>query len=141
MRNGPLLKYYCSSCGKILSESSRQVQKEQLKEECPSCGALLSSTLQNMKLSPPLSQLQQGVTSSPPHQTHEYLSVEFQTAYSQIQDFDIRFVFDIKKIDSLANPCISKSGIPFCVCSVFCVHHLLSYHTYHISIVWQAYHQ
>jgi hypothetical protein len=54
-----------------------------------------------MKLSSPLSQLQQGVTSSPPHQTHEYLSVEFQTAYSQIQDFDIRFAFDIKKIDSI----------------------------------------
>jgi DNA-directed RNA polymerase subunit RPC12/RpoP len=101
MRNGPLLQYYCASCGKILSESSTQVQKEQLKEECPSCGALLSSTLQNMKLSSPLSQLQQGITSSPAHQTHEHLSVEFQTAYKQIQDLGIRFAFDIKKIDLL----------------------------------------
>jgi hypothetical protein len=100
MRNGPLLQYYCSSCGKILSESSTQVQREHLKEECPSCGALLSSTLQNMKLSSPLSQLQQGVTSSPAHQTPEYISVNFQTAYRQIQDFGIRFAFDIEKIDS-----------------------------------------
>jgi DNA-directed RNA polymerase subunit RPC12/RpoP len=101
MRNEPLLQYYCSSCGKILSESSTQIQKEQLKEECPSCGALLSNTLQNMKLSSPLSQLQQSVTSDPIHQPIEHLSVEFQTAYRQIQDLGIRFAFDIEKIDLL----------------------------------------
>jgi hypothetical protein len=101
MRNVPLLQYYCSSCGKILSESSTQVQREHLKEECPSCGALLSNTLQNMILSSPLSRLQQSVTSDPLHQPHQRLSVEFKTAYSQIQDLDIRFAFDIEKIDSL----------------------------------------
>jgi hypothetical protein len=54
-----------------------------------------------MKLSSPLSQLQQSVTSDPVHQPHQRLSVEFKTAYKQIQDLDIRFGFDIEKIDSL----------------------------------------
>ena len=35
----------------------------------------------------------------------------------------------------------SKNGIPFCVYSVFYVHHPLLYHIYHISIVGQAYHK
>jgi predicted RNA-binding Zn-ribbon protein involved in translation (DUF1610 family) len=100
MRNEPLLQFYCSSCGKILSESSAQVQKEQLKEECPSCGALLSDTLQNMDLYSSLSYSQQ-VTNEPTLQPLEHLSVEFQTAYKQIQDLSIRFAFDIEKIDSL----------------------------------------
>ena len=99
MRNGPLLQYYCSSCGKILSESSTQVQKEQIKEECPVCGALLSDTLQNMNLDSSLSHSQQ-VTNEPTHQPLEHLPVEFKTAYRQIQDLDIRFAFDIEKIDS-----------------------------------------
>jgi hypothetical protein len=101
MRNGPLLQYYCSSCGKILNESSTQaVQKEHLIEECPGCGALLSSTLQNMELSPPLSQSQQIPIDLAPKSV-EHLSVDFQTAHRQIQDLSIRFAFDIKKIDSL----------------------------------------
>jgi DNA-directed RNA polymerase subunit RPC12/RpoP len=101
MRNGPLLQYYCSSCGKILNESSTQaVQKEHLIEECPGCGALLSSTLQNMELSPPLSQSQQIPIDLTP-KTIKHLLVEFQTAHRQIQDLSIRFAFDIKKIDSL----------------------------------------
>ena len=101
MRNGPLLQYYCSSCGKILNESSTlAVQKEQLIEECPVCGALLSSTLQNMELSPPLSQSQH-VLGDPTPKPVEHLSVVFQTAYRQIQDLSIRLAFDIKKIDSL----------------------------------------
>jgi hypothetical protein len=100
MRNGTLLQYYCSSCGKVLSESSTHVQKEELKEECPVCGALLSDTLQNMKLSPLLSRSQQ-VTSNPTPKPVDHLSVDLQTAYRQIQDFGIRFAFDIKKIDSL----------------------------------------
>jgi DNA-directed RNA polymerase subunit RPC12/RpoP len=101
MRNGPLLQYYCSSCGKILNESSTlDVQKEQLKEECPSCGALLSNTLQNTELSPPLSHSQQ-VTSDLTSKSVEHLSVDFQTAFRQIQDLNIRFAFDIEKIDSI----------------------------------------
>jgi hypothetical protein len=101
MRNGPLLQYYCSSCGKILNESSTQaVQKEHLIEECPGCGALLSSTLQNMELSPPLSQSQQIPIDLTP-KTIKHLLVDFQTAHRQIQDLSIRFGFDIKKIDSL----------------------------------------
>ena len=101
MRNGPLLQYYCSSCGKILNESSTlTIQKEDLREECPSCGAVLSSTLQNQELFPPLSQSQQ-VSSDLTSKSVEHLSVDFQTAFRQIQDLNIRFAFDIEKIDSL----------------------------------------
>ena len=103
MRNGPLLQYYCSSCGKILNESSTlTIQKEQVKEECPSCGALLSSTLQNTELFPPLSQSRQVPSDLTPKPV-EHRSVDFQTAYRQIQELSIRFAFDIKKIDSLLN--------------------------------------
>jgi DNA-directed RNA polymerase subunit RPC12/RpoP len=101
MRNGPLLQYYCSSCGKILNESSAlTIQKEELREECPSCGAVLSITLQNQELSLPLSQSQQ-MSSDLSSKSVEHLSVDFQTAFRQIQDLNIRFAFDIKKIDSL----------------------------------------
>jgi hypothetical protein len=76
------------------------IQKEELREECPSCGALLSTTLQNMKIFPPLSQSQQ-VHIDPTPKVVEHPSVDFQTAYRQIQDLSISFGFDIKKIDSL----------------------------------------
>ena len=76
------------------------IQKEQLREECPSCGALLSTTLQNMEIFPPLSQSQQ-ISSDPTPKLVEHLSVDFQTAYRQIQDLNNRFAFDIEKIDSL----------------------------------------
>jgi phage FluMu protein Com len=100
MRNGPLLQYYCSSCGKILNESSTlAVHKDELEEECPRCGALLSGTLQNMELISQLSQSQQANDFTP--KPVEHLSVDFQTAYRQIQDLSIRFAFDIKKLDSL----------------------------------------
>jgi hypothetical protein len=100
MRNGSILQYYCSSCGKILNESSSLVvQKEQLIEECPSCGTLLSNSLQNMELSTPLSQSQHVLGDLTPKSV-EPQSVDFQTAYRQIQDLSIRFAFDIKKIDS-----------------------------------------
>ena len=96
-----LLQYYCSSCGKILNESSTlTIQKEQVKEECPSCGDLLSSTLQNMEIFPPLTQSRQ-VPSDPTPKPVEHRSVDFQTAYRQIQDLNIRFAFDIEKIDSI----------------------------------------
>ena len=76
------------------------IQKDQLREECPTCGALLSTTLQNMEIFPPLSQSQQ-VSSDFASKSVEHLSVDFQTAYRQIQDLNNRFAFDIKKIDSL----------------------------------------
>jgi DNA-directed RNA polymerase subunit RPC12/RpoP len=50
MRIGPPLQYFCSSCDKILKNSTTlEVQSHQIKEEeeCPSCGALLLDTLQN----------------------------------------------------------------------------------------------
>ena len=101
MRNGSILQYYCSSCGKILNESSPlAVQKELLREECPGCGALLSSTLQNLELFPPLLQSQQ-VSSDLTPISVEHLSIGFQTAFRQIQDLNIRFAFDIEKIDSI----------------------------------------
>ena len=76
------------------------IQKEQLREECPSCGALLSTTLQNMEIFPPLSQSQQ-ISSDPTPKLVEHLSVDFQTGFRQIQDLNIRFAFDIERIDSL----------------------------------------
>jgi DNA-directed RNA polymerase subunit RPC12/RpoP len=53
MRIGPLLQYFCSSCGKILKDGTTlEIQNQQLKEEeCPSCGALLVDTLQNRTVS------------------------------------------------------------------------------------------
>jgi hypothetical protein len=100
MRNGSILQYYCSGCGKILNESSSLVvQKEQLIEECPSCGALLSNSLQNMELSTPLSQSQQ-VLGDLTLKSVEPQSVYFQTAYRQIQELSFRFAFNRKKIDS-----------------------------------------
>ena len=78
------------------------IQKDQLREEYPTCGALLSTTLQNMEILPPLSQSQQ-VPSDPTPKLIEHQWVDFQTAYTQIQDLNNRFAFDIKKIDSLIN--------------------------------------
>ncbi|CAN5518755.1 hypothetical protein BH18THE2_BH18THE2_15260 [soil metagenome] len=96
MRIEPLLQYYCSRCGKILKENtSVGIQKEQLKEECPVCGALLLDTLQNRSLS----LLQQASQAS--HKPVEDLSIEFQTAFQQIEENNTRLTFDIKKIDSL----------------------------------------
>jgi DNA-directed RNA polymerase subunit RPC12/RpoP len=101
MRNEPLLQYYCSSCGKILNESSTlAVQKELRIEKCPGCGALLSSTLQNMELFRPWSQSQK-IPSDLTSKSVEHLSVDFQTAYRQIQDLSIKFAFDIEEIDSI----------------------------------------
>ena len=71
------------------------IQKEQLKEECPVCGALLLDTLQNRSLS----LLQQASQAS--HKPVEDLSIEFQTAFQQIEENNTRLTFDIKKIDSL----------------------------------------
>ena len=106
MRTGPLLQYFCSSCGMILKNSTTlEVQSHQTKEEeeCPSCGALLLETLQNRMVSTSVSQSQQaGVTCAIPKSLQD-LSVEFRTAFHQIEDSSVKFTFDIEKIDSLLN--------------------------------------
>jgi hypothetical protein len=76
------------------------LQDGQLKEECPSCGALLIDTLQNRRISSDAAQQNQVVTSTN-QKPAERLSVDFQTAYQQIEDSIIKFSFDIPKIDSL----------------------------------------
>jgi DNA-directed RNA polymerase subunit RPC12/RpoP len=104
MRIVPLLDYYCSSCGKILRENTTiEVQRDQLNEECPGCGALLIDSLQNRtKVSPSL--LEQGqVSTSSANKPSQDLSVDFSTAYRQIEDSSIKLAFDIEKIDSLLN--------------------------------------
>ena len=80
-----------------MENTSVGIQKEQLKEECPVCGALLLDTLQNRSLS--VSLLQQASQTS--HRPIEELSIEFQTAFQQIEESNTRLTFDIKKIDSL----------------------------------------
>lgn len=102
MRFGPLLQLFCSSCGKILKESSMiELQNEQLKEECPSCGSLLIDTLENRRLS--LSAIQQQGAHDTSHKTIEKISVNFQTAHRQIEASNIKLAFDIDRLDSLFN--------------------------------------
>jgi Rad51 len=80
-----------------------EVQQDQLNEECPGCGALLIDTLQNRrKVSSPLLEQEQVSTSSD-NTRSGYLSVDFKTAYRQIEDSSIKLAFDIDKIDSLLN--------------------------------------
>ena len=97
LRIEPLLQYFCSSCDKILKDSTTlEIQNEQIKEECPGCGALLVNTLQNRTVS--ASALEQAVvTNAIPK------SVEFRTAFHQIEDISVKFAFDINKIDSFLN--------------------------------------
>ena len=80
-----------------MENTSVGIQKEQLKEECPVCGALLLDTLQNRSVS--ISLLQQASQTS--HRPVEDLSIEFQTAFQQIEESNTMLTFDIKKIDSL----------------------------------------
>src|SRR5919106_6615428 len=102
MRIGPLLQLFCSSCGKILKESSTiELQNGQLKEECPSCGSLLIDTLENRRLS--LSTIQQQGAHDTSHKTIEKISVNFQTAHRQIEASNIKLAFDIDRLDSLFN--------------------------------------
>jgi hypothetical protein len=100
----PLLDYYCSSCGRILRENTIiEVQRDQLNEECPGCGALLIDSLQNRrKVSPSLSE-QGEVSTSSAHKPSQDSSVDFNTAYRQIEYSSIKLAFDIDKIDSLLN--------------------------------------
>jgi DNA-directed RNA polymerase subunit RPC12/RpoP len=102
MRIGPLLQYFCSTCGKVLKETpSLDLQYDQLKEECPSCGSLLVETLQNRRLS--LSLLQQNPVVNTVRKPAEGLSSDFQIAYQQVESNAIRLAFDIEKLDSLLN--------------------------------------
>jgi len=102
LRTGPLLQYFCSSCGKILKDSiTLEIQNQQLKEECPSCGALLLDTLQNRTVSASVPE-QAVVTNATPKSLQD-LSVEFRTAFHQIGDSSIKFSFDIHKVDSFLN--------------------------------------
>ena len=104
MRNRPLLQYFCSGCGQILKDNTIvEVKWEELNGECPYCGALLIDTLQNRrKVYSPLLEREQvgtGVADKP----SQCLSVDFKTAYRQIEDSSIHLAFDINKIDSLLN--------------------------------------
>ena len=104
LRIGTLLQYFCSSCGKILKNSTiLEIQNQQIKEkECPFCGALLLDTLQNRTVSAPMPEQAAIVTNAAPKSLQD-LSVEFRTAFHQIEDSSVKFAFDIEKIDSLLN--------------------------------------
>ena len=104
MRIGPLLQYFCSSCGQILKDNTIiQVKWDQLNEECPSCGALLIETLQNRKkVTPSLLEQEEAGTSSANKSSGD-LSVDFKTAYRQLEHTSNKLAFDIEKIDSLLN--------------------------------------
>ena len=104
MRFGPHLQYLCSSCCEILKNSTTlEIQNQQIKEEeeCPSCRALLVNTLQNRTVSAFVPD-QAVVTNATPKSVQD-LSVEFRTAFHQIEDISVKFAFDINKIDSLLN--------------------------------------
>jgi DNA-directed RNA polymerase subunit RPC12/RpoP len=102
MRIGPLLQYFCSTCGKVLKEtSSLDLSKEQLVEECPSCGSLLIETLQNRRLSS--SFLHQNPVTNTIRKPAEGLSSDFQIAYQKVESNAIRLAFDLEKLDSLLN--------------------------------------
>jgi hypothetical protein len=104
MRIGPLLQYFCSLCDKILKDSTTiEIQNQQIKEEekCPFCGALLVNTLQNRTISAPMPE--QAVVTNAASKSLQDLSVEFRTAFHQIEDSSIKFTFDIEKIDLLLN--------------------------------------
>jgi predicted RNA-binding Zn-ribbon protein involved in translation (DUF1610 family) len=98
----PLLQYFCSSCGEVLKETTTiEFQNNQLKEECPSCGALLIDTLQNRrKVSESLWEQEQ-VNNTAWGKSSRHLSIDFNTAYRQIEYRSIKLAFDIDKIDSL----------------------------------------
>jgi hypothetical protein len=80
----------------LKDRTTLEIQNQQIKEECPSCGALLLDTLQNRTVSTSVPQ-QAVVTTATPK------SVEFRTAFHQIEDSSVKFTFDIDNIDSLLN--------------------------------------
>jgi hypothetical protein len=103
MRLGHHLQHFCSSCSKIPKDSTTlEIQNQQIKEEeCPSCG--LVDTLQNRTVSAFVPEQAAIVTNAIPKPLHD-LSVEFRTAFHQIEDSNsIKFAFDIEKIDLLLN--------------------------------------
>jgi predicted RNA-binding Zn-ribbon protein involved in translation (DUF1610 family) len=104
MRIGPLLQYFCSSCGKVLKENTAlEFQRDQLNEECPGCGAFLIDTLQNRRKVSSALWEQGEVNTDTAGKPSPYLSADFITAYRQVEDRSIRLAFDIDKMDSLLN--------------------------------------
>jgi DNA-directed RNA polymerase subunit RPC12/RpoP len=102
MRIGPVLQYFCSSCGKVLREASTsELQIGMVKEECPGCGSLLVDTLQNRRLSPSLQQPRHEIDTL--QKPVEDLSSDFQIAYRQVKSNAIRLGFDIEKLDLFLN--------------------------------------
>ena len=88
MRIGLLLQYFCSSCDKILMNSTTlKIQNQQIKEEYPSCGALLLDTLQNRTVSASVPE-QAVVTNVTPK------SIEIRPAFHQLKDSNVKFAFD-----------------------------------------------
>ena len=129
MRIGPLLQYFCSSCGQILKISTTlEVQNQQIKEEeeCPSCGAVLLDTLQNRTVSASEPEPATIISNTTPK------SVEIRTAFHQLEDSSVKVAFDIEKIDSLLNLnahrtlCIvGEQNYPHLLINRLCVHSLL----------------
>lgn len=104
MRIGPLLQYYCSTCGKVLKETpSLEIAKGHLKEVCTGCGSLLVETLQNRRLARSLLQHQQKPATNTIQRPAGDLSSDFQTAYRQVESNTVRLAFDIEKLDALLN--------------------------------------
>jgi DNA-directed RNA polymerase subunit RPC12/RpoP len=134
LRIGPLLQYFCSSCSKILKDRTiLEIQNQQIKEEeeCPFCGALLLDTLQNRTVSTSVPE-QAVVTCAIPKSLQD-LSVEFRTAFHQIEDSNVKFTFDIEKIGSLLNLnaygslcIIGEQKYTQILINRLCVHSLLS---------------
>jgi hypothetical protein len=79
-----------------MNSTTLKIQNQQIKEEYPSCGALLLDTLQNRTISVSVPQHAALTNISPK-------SVEFRTAFHQIEDSSVKLAFDIEKIDSLLN--------------------------------------
>ncbi len=77
------------------------VQSQLKEEECTCCGALLIDTLQNRTVSASVPQ-EAVVTNTTPKSLQD-LSLEFRTAFRQIEDSSVKFPFDIEKIDSILN--------------------------------------
>src|SRR5919106_1150774 len=100
MRIGPVLQYFCSTCGRVLKEtSSMELPKDQLREVCPGCGSLLVESLQNRRLSPAL--LEQKPAANTIQKPSGGLSTDFQIALQQVESSTRKLTFDIEKLDSL----------------------------------------
>jgi hypothetical protein len=103
MRIGPTVQYICSSCGKVLKDSSAlELQIGQVKEECPCCGASLTDSLQKRRLSLALSQERQVIIGAY-RKPVENSPVDLRTAYQDIKEKTIKLAFDVPEVDRLLN--------------------------------------